>query len=175
MANSDEIRVNFAPAAVIAKYTPYLLKGMHEYHGVEYMSEKGDYQMCNLCQTTLFNMKDTTTEKERVAAFKEHVRTLCHETRYFQLWQGQKVYISNERTRRLQKSNAILNRISQLNSAPFKSHMNDLVVQFIDSPLGDYKAPPGPEETRRWKVLTDQLASYEEAESKDDKDLVVVK
>jgi hypothetical protein len=168
MSSLNIIQDHVAPQSIIDQYAPFPLKGMHEFKDVPYIiTDMYNNVRCRLCEDYIcFN------------SFQEHVATFRHRLRYLQLEQGRKLYLTNERNRRLGViSDTVVDRIQNLNSASAKSHLNDLAFQYIYSPNAmDMNNPSSNsmEERRRWLALDEQLALYEEAEKKDAEDHVVV-
>ncbi len=133
---------------IINEYASDLLKGVHEYRDVRYIIEMEDGLYCRLCCKTIYSSKEES---------EKHVHSFCHELRYLQLEQGHKIYVADERLKRMDQIETVLQRINLLNSASFKMHMNNMVVDYIYLPIGQNKH-------LKWYHLEEQLAVYEKAE-----------
>jgi hypothetical protein len=159
---SKMIQDNLASDSIMARYTPYSLRGAYEYKDVPYIEDESNAS-CRLCDQIICH----TSDKGKVCRMlaEEHVHTFRHELRYFQLEQCQKLYVTSERARRMNMVATIMERVSLLKAVSFKNYMNDLALQYIYFALEDDKTnSPEEEERRRWKALTDQLALYSQYE-----------
>ncbi len=163
-----------APESIIEKYEKAALKGVHVWENVAYTAHNKYpgypcawcYYDCYLCDwQECFSNK--SSEEIISAALDDHLQSLLHETRYQQLQEAQKSYVTKRRSQFIEKSQHLRERINQLGLLKWKTHVGSLLTQYIETPLPKYVGfyPENFEANRRFAKVKAELALYEQMES----------